>query len=62
MNLVTEEEFYTNAPENVTEPEKTRDDDHARYLARLKWELLQRKQWVSGIFCDHLNIVGCWDR
>lgn len=50
MNLVTEEEFYTNAPENVTEPEKTRDDDHARYLARLKWELLQRKQWVSGIF------------
>lgn len=44
ITLVSEEEFYKNSPENISRPIKTKHDDHAKRLARLEWELQQRKE------------------
>uniref|UniRef100_A0A182NNB4 Uncharacterized protein n=1 Tax=Anopheles dirus TaxID=7168 RepID=A0A182NNB4_9DIPT len=44
IELVPAEEFYAHAPEAVSRPEKTKTDDHARRIARLEWELQQRKE------------------
>lgn len=44
IELVKVEEFYAAAPKSISRPEKTRNDEHARRLARLEWELQQRKQ------------------
>ncbi|GFO09855.1 tho complex subunit 5-like protein [Plakobranchus ocellatus] len=44
IQLVPVEEFYKHAPESVSKPEVTKSDDHQQMLARLEWELEQRKQ------------------
>ncbi|XP_062560482.1 THO complex subunit 5 homolog A [Armigeres subalbatus] len=44
IELVPVEEFYDKAPDNISRPEKTKEDEHARRLARLEWELQQRKE------------------
>lgn len=44
IDLVTEEEFYATAPPTISRPEKTQNDEHAKRLARLEWELQQRKE------------------
>lgn len=47
IELVPVEEFYDNAPANIARPEKTKKDEHAQRLARLEWELEQRKELDS---------------
>ncbi|XP_055384494.1 THO complex subunit 5 homolog [Condylostylus longicornis] len=44
IELVSEEEFYATAPEIVSRPDKTKSDEHSKRLARLEWELQQRKE------------------
>uniref|UniRef100_A0A182P603 Uncharacterized protein n=1 Tax=Anopheles epiroticus TaxID=199890 RepID=A0A182P603_9DIPT len=44
IELVPVEEFYEKAPESVSRPDKTKTDEHARRIARLEWELQQRKE------------------
>lgn len=44
IELVPVEEFYDKAPETISRPEKTKSDEHARRIARLEWELQQRKE------------------
>uniref|UniRef100_A0A336KZH7 CSON013785 protein n=1 Tax=Culicoides sonorensis TaxID=179676 RepID=A0A336KZH7_CULSO len=44
IELVPIEEFYEKAPANISRPEKTKKDEHALRLARLEWELEQRKE------------------
>ncbi|XP_032675628.1 THO complex subunit 5 homolog [Odontomachus brunneus] len=51
--LVSEEEFYKEAPESVSRPEITRNNPHQLRLARLEWELTQRKQLAA--LCDELT-------
>ncbi|XP_058803325.1 THO complex subunit 5 homolog [Phymastichus coffea] len=53
IKLVSEEEFYKDAPESVTRPSVTLNDPHQRRLARLEWELTQRKQLAT--LCDNLT-------
>ncbi|XP_050092714.1 THO complex subunit 5 homolog isoform X1 [Anopheles aquasalis] len=49
IDLVPEYEFYQNAPEAVSRPTKTQYDDHAKRIARLEWELQQRKELDSHL-------------
>lgn len=44
IDLVAEEQFFAEAPESISQPDKTKTDDHVRRLARLEWELHQRKK------------------
>ncbi|XP_052872664.1 THO complex subunit 5 homolog [Anopheles cruzii] len=44
IELVPVEEFYQRAPKTVSQPEKTKTDEHSRRIARLEWELQQRKE------------------
>ncbi|KAK2178034.1 hypothetical protein NP493_564g00023 [Ridgeia piscesae] len=44
INLVSEEEFYQEAPAEISKPELTKNDEHHCTLARLDWELEQRKR------------------
>lgn len=44
LNLVSEQEFYKEAPEDISRPKVTGEDPHALRLARLQWELQQRKE------------------
>lgn len=44
IDLISVDEFYAQAPEAISRPKKTESDEHARRLARLEWELQQRKQ------------------
>ncbi|CAI4222223.1 unnamed protein product [Auanema sp. JU1783] len=44
IELASEEDFYSSAPEEVSKPEITKNDEHAKHLARLSFELMQRKQ------------------
>lgn len=53
IQLVPEEQFYAEAPPEVSRPERTRDDEHARRLARLEWELQQRKELAA--MCTELQ-------
>lgn len=53
IDLVAEDKFYTDAPAEISRPEKTRDDEHARRLARLDWELQQRKELAA--LCQQLE-------
>ncbi|XP_043470764.1 THO complex subunit 5 homolog [Leptopilina heterotoma] len=53
IELVSEEEFYREAPETISRPEITKKDEHQLKLARLEWELTQRKQLSS--LCDELS-------
>lgn len=47
IDLVDEAKFYEEAPESITRRDKTENDDHARRLARLEWELHQRKELAA---------------
>ncbi|KAK9300536.1 hypothetical protein QLX08_006863 [Tetragonisca angustula] len=53
IQLVSEEEFYKEAPENISRPEITKHNPHQLRLARLEWELTQRKQLAA--LCDELT-------
>ncbi|OXU30184.1 hypothetical protein TSAR_007637 [Trichomalopsis sarcophagae] len=53
IKLVPEEEFYKEAPESISRPEITKNDPHQKRLARLEWELTQRKQ--LAVLCDNLS-------
>uniref|UniRef100_A0A673IAL9 THO complex subunit 5 homolog n=1 Tax=Sinocyclocheilus rhinocerous TaxID=307959 RepID=A0A673IAL9_9TELE len=44
IELVSEEEFFQEAPAEISRPHVTRDDQHQLTLARLDWELEQRKR------------------
>ena len=44
IDLVSEQEFYEKAPEEVSCVEKTLNDEHLKRLARLEYEKLQREQ------------------
>ncbi|XP_070572553.1 THO complex subunit 5 homolog isoform X2 [Ptychodera flava] len=44
IDLVDEEEFYQEAPPEISKPDVTKTDPHQQRLARLDWELEQRKQ------------------
>ena len=43
------EEFYKEAPPEISRPAVTLSEPHQQTLARLDWELEQRKRWVSSI-------------
>lgn len=47
IELVSLEEFYVKAPEAITRPEETKNNEHALRLARLEWELEQRKEYAK---------------
>lgn len=47
IDLVEEDKFYEEAPDSISRPEKTKTDEHARRLARLEWELHQRKELAA---------------
>uniref|UniRef100_A0A2M4CS99 Putative agap004746-pa-like protein n=1 Tax=Anopheles darlingi TaxID=43151 RepID=A0A2M4CS99_ANODA len=49
IDLIPVNEFYQNAPEAVSRPTTTRYDDHAKRIARLEWELQQRKELDSHL-------------
>lgn len=44
IDLVSEEEFYQGAPQEISRPQLTKTDPHQLTLARLDWELEQRKR------------------
>ena len=44
IELVSVEEFYKEAPHNISKPEVTRNEKHKLTLARLEWEFEQRKR------------------
>ena len=44
MSLIPTEEFYAEAPDSISEPSVTLKDPHAQRLARLQWELKQRRK------------------
>ncbi|XP_029961349.1 THO complex subunit 5 homolog isoform X1 [Salarias fasciatus] len=44
IDLVSEEEFYEEAPQDISRPHLTKNDPHQLTLARLDWELEQRKR------------------
>ncbi|XP_060641269.2 THO complex subunit 5 homolog [Anolis sagrei] len=44
IELVGLESFYLEAPREISRPEVTREDPHQQTLARLDWELEQRKR------------------
>jgi len=44
IDLVPENEFYENAPEEISCQEKTQTDEHLKRLARLEYEKLQREE------------------
>jgi len=46
---VSLEEFYKEAPPEISRPAVTLSEPHQQTLARLDWELEQRKRWVSSI-------------
>ncbi|XP_035515031.1 THO complex subunit 5 homolog [Morone saxatilis] len=46
IDLVSEEEFHQEAPSEISRPHLTRNDPHQLTLARLDWELEQRKRYA----------------
>ena len=44
LSLIPTEEFYAEAPDSISEPSVTLKDPHAQRLARLQWELNQRRK------------------
>ncbi|PNF43385.1 THO complex subunit 5-like protein [Cryptotermes secundus] len=53
IDLVPVEEFYKEAPELLSRPNVTQNDSHQLKLARLEWELEQRKQ--LAVLCQKLQ-------
>ncbi|XP_049873213.1 THO complex subunit 5 homolog [Pectinophora gossypiella] len=52
IELVPLEDFYTDAPAEVARPEITKTDEHQLQLARLEWELRQRRELAGA--CNEL--------
>ncbi|GAB6030068.1 THO complex subunit 5 [Chamberlinius hualienensis] len=44
IKLIPLEEFYKEAPKDISKAETTKNDNHAQTLARLDYELMQRKK------------------
>lgn len=44
LQLIPEQQFFDEAPVEITKPEVTHTDPHALKLARLQWELAKRKE------------------
>ncbi|KAK7863751.1 hypothetical protein R5R35_011154 [Gryllus longicercus] len=53
IELVPVEEFYENAPPSISRENVTRNDEHQLKLARLEWELEQRKDLAA--MCHRLQ-------
>lgn len=55
------EEFYKEAPPEISRPAITLSEPHQQTLARLDWELEQRKRWVCGVSvrCQRIRHVAC---
>lgn len=53
IDLVDEETFYRDAPEDISRPDVTKSDPHQLKLARLEWELTQRKK-LAGL-CSQVD-------
>ncbi|VDM65606.1 unnamed protein product [Strongylus vulgaris] len=49
IDLVPLSEFYATAPETVSRPEVTKTNEHEQRLARLTWEIAQRKALVDTL-------------
>ncbi|XP_076453337.1 THO complex subunit 5-like [Babylonia areolata] len=49
IELVPTDDFYRDAPEDVSRQEVTGSDPHQQMLARLEWELEQRKQLAGKL-------------
>uniref|UniRef100_A0A915PRQ5 THO complex subunit 5 n=1 Tax=Setaria digitata TaxID=48799 RepID=A0A915PRQ5_9BILA len=49
IEMVSLEEFYANAPSNISQEEITRKDQHRQHLARLNWEMEERKNLVGTL-------------
>ncbi|KAK6013686.1 hypothetical protein OSTOST_20995, partial [Ostertagia ostertagi] len=49
IELVPLDEFYAHAPEGVSRPEVTKTNEHEQRLARLTWEIAQRKALVDTL-------------
>jgi len=43
IELVSVKEFYKEAPDSISRPTETKKDEHQQRLARLQWELEQRR-------------------
>ncbi|XP_013387821.1 THO complex subunit 5 homolog A-like isoform X1 [Lingula anatina] len=54
IDLVGVEDFYKEAPPEISRPEVTKNDPHQQTLARLEWELEQRKR-LSANFKETQN-------
>ncbi|XP_014367181.2 THO complex subunit 5 homolog [Papilio machaon] len=52
IELVSLEDFYKEAPEDISRPEITKNDEHQLQLARLEWELRQRRELAGA--CNEL--------
>uniref|UniRef100_A0A8I6AF30 THO complex subunit 5 n=1 Tax=Rattus norvegicus TaxID=10116 RepID=A0A8I6AF30_RAT len=55
IDLVSLEEFYSEAPPNISKAEITMGDPHQQTLARLDWELEQRKRWLAEKYRECLS-------
>lgn len=55
IELVPLEKFYENAPKDISKPDTTTNDEHNRRLARLEWELQQRKELSAS--CKELQVA-----
>ncbi|EYC25813.1 hypothetical protein Y032_0011g1399 [Ancylostoma ceylanicum] len=49
IDLIPLDEFYASAPEGVSRPEMTKNNEHEQRLARLTWEIAQRKALVDTL-------------
>lgn len=49
IELINEDDFFNFAPESISRPDVTKTDSHKLMLARLEWELEQRKQLASQL-------------
>ncbi|XP_014290535.1 THO complex subunit 5 homolog [Halyomorpha halys] len=47
IDLIPVQEFYDKSPTTVSKPEITKVDEHQLQLARLEWELTQRKELAT---------------
>lgn len=65
IDLVSEEEFYQEAPPEISRPQLTKNDPHQLTLARLDWELEQRKRYLKNKQTNHKaewRICACTKR
>lgn len=60
IDLVSEEEFYQEAPPEISRPQLTKNDPHQLTLARLDWELEQRKRYLKKKKQQQANHKAQW--